>query len=521
MIGGGGHEQLSHLRTFSQLVAKIDEKLLTEDRRAAAQWIQIAGHFAWFFNPGGFSSPQLDHLADQVLEPDAALPLQREAARTLHVATSISKTGGHSRLLLRWLELESGAADVILTAQIGQIPEDLRVAVESTGGRLRLLNAPDAYEKARELRGIAGQADLILLHTHPYDAIPFMAFPTASRTVRLAVVNHADHVFWTGASLADAVINIRAAGSSFSVANRGVQASRSHVLSLPLSTPQQNPDSDRETTRRKLEVAPDQILALSMAQAYKYQDRSGASFLETYLPLVKKDPRLSLFVIGPEPTKNWRQSRTGSTRVRALGPRLDTAALFAAADVYVDSYPFASLTSALEASVAGLPIVAVRSNGGDVFSLDDPGLNESLVLAASGAIARGQLQGLIDSPTDRRVLAERQKEAVLSHHCGEPWAQEWSAVRARIQKVEIIAPEAGALLLAPAEAAAVAAVLDLHGQPAMERDAWTLMSPHAGGLKRSMTTRLLLLLSGLLKAAKVPGRDRLSATLISLLARAG
>jgi hypothetical protein len=518
---GRGNEQRSHRRTFSRLVAKIDEKLLTGDRRAAAEWIQIAGHFAWFFNPGGFSSPQLDHLADRVFEEDGPSPVQRHEARTLHVATSVSKTGGHSRLLLRWLELESGEADVVLTAQIGQVPEDLRAAVASTGGQLHLLNATDAYGKARELRAIAGRADIILLHTHPYDAVPFMAFPTATRTVTLAVVNHADHVFWTGASLADAVINIRAAGSKFSVTNRGVKASRSHVLPLPLFTPNQPPGSDREAVRRQLGVTPDQVLALSMAQAYKYQDRSGASFLNTYLPLVKTNPRLSLFVIGPEPIKNWRSSRTGSDRVRALGPRLDTVALFDAADVYLDSFPFASLTSALEASVAGLPIVAVRSNGGDIFSLDDPGLNESLSLAANGDIARGQLQGLIDSPTGRRELADQQKEAVLRHHCGQPWVQTWSALRTHIQDVETISPDAGNLLLAPAGAGAVAAVLDLHGQPAMARDTWTLMSPHARGLTRSTMTHLLLLFSGFLKAVRMPGRERLSTTLISLLARAG
>ena len=59
---------------------------------------------------------------------------------------------------------------------------------------------------------------------------------------------------------------------------------------------------------------------------------------------------------------------------RALGTRHEIGSIYAAADIYLDSYPFSSLTSMLEAGQRGLPLLSLGSADPqlDVLGFDDP-----------------------------------------------------------------------------------------------------------------------------------------------------
>ena len=68
-------------------------------------------------------------------------------------------------------------------------------------------------QKARNLRAIARfNADMVILHHGGHDLVPLLAFATTNLPP-VAVLNHADHVFWLGSSITDMVVNQPRAGA--------------------------------------------------------------------------------------------------------------------------------------------------------------------------------------------------------------------------------------------------------------------------------------------------------------------
>ena len=115
----------------------------------------------------------------------------------------------------------------------------------------------------------------------------------------------------------------------------------------------------RPTPRSQLGIPADAVVLLSVGTGFKYTPIDGPGFLETLLPVVRRHENVVLLVVGPKPSGEWaRAAEATGGRVRALGRQLDTAVLYEAADIYLDSFPFTSPTAMLEAGSYGLPLVA-------------------------------------------------------------------------------------------------------------------------------------------------------------------
>src|SRR6185436_1986942 len=84
----------------------------------------------------------------------------------------------------------------------------------------------------------------------------------------------------------------------------------------------------REEAKRELGIDPNQVLMVSVARQLKYLTRDGDSYAKIHAP----NPRI----------------------------------YYEAADIYVDSYPFVSSTSMMEASGHGAPAVSIFTHPDDV-----------------------------------------------------------------------------------------------------------------------------------------------------------
>src|SRR5690606_12343399 len=93
-------------------------------------------------------------------------------------------------------------------------------------------------------------------------------------------------------------------------------------------------------------------------------------------------------------------------RIIALGERIDTAAYYQAADIYVDSFPFGSTTSLLEAGSCGVPLVGLFpfSERSAILGPGTPALARCLIRVRALHDYHGVLSRLILDGDLRREL---------------------------------------------------------------------------------------------------------------------
>ena len=274
--------------SFDGLIADA-ERAINESRfRSAAVTLQSAARFAWYNHPGLFRSLELEALAAQIGEQvTVSEPADLDlTGHIVHVLSQAYSAGGHTRLVWRWIENDDQRVNsVVITGQQGiPIPHQLQDAVAESGGQIITLGerSSNLLVRAAELRRIADSGvDTIVLHVHPYDVVPSIGLNNVA--AKVVFLNHADHVFWVGGSVADVVADIRPAGQRLSIEERSVPTSRSSIVPIPLSTP---PQSDKRGARERLGLPQNAVVLLSIASGYKYGEIGRASCRERVSRLV-------------------------------------------------------------------------------------------------------------------------------------------------------------------------------------------------------------------------------------------
>ncbi|MES2304407.1 MAG: glycosyltransferase [Gemmatimonadota bacterium] len=137
---------------------------------------------------------------------------------------------------------------------------------------------------------------------------------------------------------------------------------------------------DRDEARRRLGLAADARVLLNVAALMEYKDQ--ATLLTAVRLLLDSGDEVTLVVAGEGPNRPHLEQQVrelGLTdHVCLLGHRSDTATLFAAADLYVQSSKDEAFPMVLlEAGLQGLPVVATDVGG--VAELITDGVNGTLV----------------------------------------------------------------------------------------------------------------------------------------------
>jgi hypothetical protein len=156
----------------------------------------------------------------------------------------------------------------------------------------------------------------------------------------------------------------------------------------------------------------------------KYSPIDGPAFAMATLPALEKHPQAQLLAIGPDHKGPWAEAdaRTGG-RVRALGQRHDTRLFYEAADIYIDSFPFASNTSLLEAASHGLPLVTYfpYSDAASVLGAGAPGIDATMKRVHDLGEYTATLSGLIADVGLRRQLGDEGRRQFAQWHSGDSW----------------------------------------------------------------------------------------------------
>lgn len=424
---------------FCDLLNLAEKELAAGNLATVVGLSQVAARYAFPGHAGILGSRRLERL---LLEAGKRLPSKSVGVvhgrpgnprRVLHVLSYGRPVGGDTRFVWRWIQEDpDNQHSVAITSQadvedLYDIPELLRTSAEATGGFLRILQAStsDPLEQAHELRALCQQVDLVVLHPFPYDVVPVLALASGCEGVTTLFVNHSDHTFWIGASVAHSVVHLRQQSSEFLRERRYLKADDAPVLPIPLS--HSAPSMSPGEARRQLGYGPDTVILLTIASPFKYRSPDAIGFLDLVTPVLAELPQARLIAVGPEPNDSWQaaQARTGG-RIVPMGTRWNTELLYAAADIYLDSVPFSSITSLVEAGSYGHPLLGYGTLDAELSLLGPgaPGIDHTMIVAQDPAEYRAQLARLITDAEYRRKCGQRVKDAVLSFHTGPNWGNQ-------------------------------------------------------------------------------------------------
>ncbi|MHA6644803.1 glycosyltransferase family protein [Mesorhizobium sp. A623] len=442
---------------FRELLTEAHDLLAAGDATSAAAWCEIAGFQAAAAHSALFASPELEAMVRALAHRsfgDAPIPrgpgLALPGRRILHVATYVQPIGGLSRMIWRWIEAdEDGVHSVALIRQRRAIPQQLVAAVKESGGKIHDLSSEgpaDLFGLAGSLRRAAAGADLVVLHIDTRDIVPLLAFSTAGERPPIAYLDHADHAMWISVSIADIVIALRNSGKQLALTRRSVAPERSVLLPIPL--PRIERTLTRTQAKRMLGIPEEALLLVSVARKVKYRSVEGASFADAHVPFLERWPGARLVVLGSGSPPEWAAAEAKVPgRIEGLPESDQTALYYQAADIYVDSFPFVSTTSLLEAGAYGTPLVSRYpfGPGAEILGADMPGLEGHLVRALDLAAYNAALNALAADPAGREKRGDATRLGITTHHQGPAWSAAVAAVYKAAGAVSPVQPAAIAL----------------------------------------------------------------------------
>jgi len=395
----------------------------------ALAFYQMAAFLAWQSHCGIFVSPSLETACRELsflltYKEQQGHQETRVFSNVTHLMTQAYEIGGHTKLVTRWIQNDDKHKHNVLLLNQGTlpIPEQLKIAVSSSKGTINFIKQINGIiEKSQSILDSITKldSDVVVLHIHPYD---ISVIPTLSKLENTPVIflNHADHVFWVGGSVANVNACIRDSAIAISISRRHIPSNNNLVLPIPLTKAPLC--KNRKELKESLGLVGKTVL-LSIASSYKYKPSSDKDFCKSLLPIIDAKSDTVLIVIGPSlEDKYWKHYHNLSDgRIIPLGIKNDISDYYFVSDIYIDSIPFGSLTSVLDAGNRGIPTLFL-SDPSTNLNFDYEYLKKHSALRADSINdLQKKLIFLIDNIEYRKTLGEKVKEEIVSHHCLPDW----------------------------------------------------------------------------------------------------
>ncbi|WP_116449858.1 glycosyltransferase [Blastococcus litoris] len=430
-------------RHYELLVEMARQHAEQGDVERVLRTAMAAANYAWLAPVGLLSDLRLERSVVHAVRGSGRVAVDgtRSGNRVLHVLTEAYSVGGHTRLAWRWMSRDERTSDVVLTNQLGPVPQELVASVRATGGDVfDLRTTPTGLlQRARALRAHMDRADVVVLHVHPYDSVALAAVNLPGVRPPVVYENHADAAFWLGVAAADLLCDWRPEAQSVDVRLRGVPEPRIAVLPMPVD---ELPSAEGGALRHQLGIAPDAVVAVTVSADWKMAASWGRGMHHLVDRILRWAPQVSVVLVGATPSADWSQlSRRYPGRVFPVGRVPDPSPYFDMADIYLDSYPTRAGTSVLEAALLGLPVVALADDTeSELVRLHQgaaPGLAgvHPATTADQCAVA---VRRLASDSERRRRDGEAVRAAVLAAHDGPGWRAELETIYARARALPAV-----------------------------------------------------------------------------------
>jgi hypothetical protein len=334
---------------------------------------QRAATFAAYRHTGLYWSRDLELWIEKLATRVANQPAKfsKGDGSTLHVLSRAYSTGGHTKVVERWINdssLEQKHSVVLTRSRF--LPEEVIAAVNKHQGDIHALNRLEPLlTRAKKLRLIASSYSRIVIHVHMDDILPTLAFSEAQDFGQIVHFNHADHRFWVGARLPTRVIEMRAWGKSLSLAKRGLSLSEVVGIPMPESVRREVLLLERERARDELELPREAQILLTIGHARKYASGPKTDFPEVVRQLLARNSNTILLCVGlpKASTNSWKKLQKdfpGQVKFIEKVSREDLEKYIFASDVGIDSFPMSGGTAVLDMFTRGVPVFSLKCETG-------------------------------------------------------------------------------------------------------------------------------------------------------------
>lgn len=410
---------------FYTIIDQAEFALLSGNFERAAMLVKQAADYAHHSHPGFFVAPRLElilrniarKLNSRITSPAMNVPHKNpDKKNILHVLSQGYDAGGHTRVLERWIRMDSEAVhSIMVTLNSKTNPQWLRDAAIDSGGWYHTLDtlALGLCQRAKVLRDWAANwADVVVLHIHPHDPVAPIAFGIDGNQP-VIFLNHADRAFTIGMSAADIVAEQRSAGQKLTLDRRN--AKNCVVLPIPLGRLQ--PLEDKQTVRKALGIDANRVVFLTNASGQQLIPCGEYNYLKLAKEIIARYPNSEILVVGPADAGEWSQLKQESNgRIRAFGFQRDLSQFFSAADVYLDSIPLGSPMIALEAGAQGVPVIGLATDLAMQLASDIvPGIMQTHFFSCEELFA--EIDKLVSNEAYRINQGNTLKAVIHKDHC--------------------------------------------------------------------------------------------------------
>ncbi|GAB5340256.1 hypothetical protein [Pseudomonas fluorescens] len=343
---------------MSGLLSSIRDMILAqEDVNKSLELSEVYGAILWAVDKGIYDDPELEDLltarCTDVLPNNSGHTPSKDC---IHLISEPYLIGGHTRLMEQLSTMHREKPDLLITRQSDE------KAIERTRGFFDTCTVIGAYTPLEKIAAIVESLKSyrrIVLHIHPDDMISVIACKIVKSFTQAKVffVNHADHVFTYGSSVADVYFELSTFGRRRDM-KKTISGQKS-FLGIPLT-------STLVTKTHRLPGKQDALNFFSAASPFKFKPVKHYDLRPAIHRVLSEFKHSTFWIVGASPLTNfwwWPLKLRYWSRFKILSsvPYESYLKLLESADFYVDSYPTPGGTAFAEQLFKGRRCVGLRA----------------------------------------------------------------------------------------------------------------------------------------------------------------
>lgn len=428
---------IKNKKFFESLIKQVENKKISEEKRF--EYALLALNFASDCPTGYYYSNVLeDYFTSLANKIHLRKNIEYKKGTCLHVMTLSFKTGGHTRVVERWIEMYKNSVHSLLLINQNntEIPHLLLENLKKQQGNLYVLEDNlDIMQKALKLREIAMGYEYIVLHIHMNDPVATIAFGTDEFTRPVLFFNHANFRFWIGKRISDVVLDFC---KSKNISNDYRNIKEAKICKIPIKNNEQF--LSKNEARKKLGLDLKEKIILISGNNFKFFPVCDDSLIDVLEEIILKFPEIKIKILGIRENNkyynNFQKKYNVNIELIKPLPYQEYKEYVSSADLIIDSYPCSGGVTLIDAISADVPFL----------SLDNPIGQTDFVVQSLGFCKTKQeliekFSKAISQENYLMELLKNEKEKLEESSNQDKWVEELNKVLKNLPKAHKIRPK--------------------------------------------------------------------------------